>query len=79
MSRDSRERYLDEIQSSLPETKGESLLMQHQLLVMLCGRHRLWANDTANPDIERLHWEIINIFLEALEKYHLLESCDEGG
>jgi hypothetical protein len=56
------------------EMKLEGLQIQYDLLDALQARHRIWAEDSQDPDIESVHLEIIELIRQTREKYALLLS-----
>jgi len=52
------------------ELKLESLATQAEFFEALENRHLSWARDTENPDITRVHFEIVDMVQEMRLKYN---------
>ncbi len=57
------------------EMKSEGLRIPYDLLGALQARHRMWADDNSDPEIECLHLEIIELIGQTKQKYTLLLAC----
>jgi len=51
------------------ETKLESLLVQSDVLSLMRRRHQVWANDTNDIEIARIHLEIVSLIQLAQDRY----------
>jgi hypothetical protein len=54
------------------EIKVESLRAHLDLFAVLESRHTIWADNAKDPEIERIHREIIVLIQETREKYAAL-------
>lgn len=54
------------------EIKFESLMAQLNFFAALEHRHTVWADDTYDPEIERVHLEIIELVRQTRKKYRIL-------
>ena len=54
------------------EMKSEGLQIQYDLLEALQARHKMWAEDSQDPDIESVHLEIIELIWRTRQKYAVL-------
>ena len=54
------------------EMKSEGLQIQYDLLEALQARHKMWAEDSQDPDIESVHLEIIELIRQTRQKYAVL-------
>jgi hypothetical protein len=50
------------------EVKKDSLQAQLELLAALRGRHFLWVNDSDDPEITRLHLEVLGLIRQLRDK-----------
>ena len=50
------------------EAKKDSLQAQLELLAALRSRHFLWANDSGDPEITRLHLEVLGLIRQLRDK-----------
>ena len=59
------------------EIKLNSLAAHIEYLDAVAERHRMWANDVPDHEIENLHLEIIGLIRQTREKYiALLDKYD---
>lgn len=54
------------------EMKLEGLQIQYDLLTALEARHKIWADDSLDPDVECVHLEIIELIRLTKQKYAIL-------
>jgi hypothetical protein len=54
------------------EMKLEGLQIQYDLLEAIQARHKIWADDSLDPEIECMHLEIIELIGQTRGKYAAL-------
>jgi len=67
--------------SYLRPSKRDSLEAEHDYLHLLRNRHLEWMNNTNDPEIHRMHREIIDSIKQMIDRFEILLEAlqrDEG-
>ena len=67
--------------SYLRPSKRDSLETEHDYLYLLRNRHLEWMNNTEDPELRRMHGEIIHSIKHLIDRFEILLEAmqrDEG-